>query len=283
MERRERSGVKRRASVVNGIFYPEDREALTERLLSWGLKEGSAGSGWQVILAPHGAWNLSGNIAASAFSAAQKQRQKSARTVSRVFLLGTHHHFAEEAIYLSESASFETPLGNVSVDQKINRKLASCSTTIRINDIPHLSEHSVEVLLPMVKYCFPEAKIVPILMGKGSKALISGLGGALRIALEDQMEESLVVISSNISQNPDPEKAQFMADEFRFLLENMDAGVYLKRLASGGISACGGALVGALLESGLFDGKHFSALCPFSHSSMENKETVYYGAFALSA
>ena len=284
MERRERSGVKRRASVVNGIFYPENREALTERLFSWGLKEGSAGTsvgGGQVILAPHGAWNLTGSIAASAFSAAQNLKERSSRPVNRVLLLGTHHHFAEDGIYLSESASFETPLGNIQVDQKLNRKLASCSTTIKINDIPHLSEHSLEVLLPMVKYCFPEAKIVPILMGNGSQALISGLGGALKIVLDEHMEESLIVISSNVSQSSDPDLAESMADEFRSLLENMDTRAYLASFESGGISACGGALVGSLLESGLFDGKSFSALSPFSCSPGENNETVYYGAFVL--
>ena len=283
MKRRGAKRVKRRALVVNGIFYPENRETLKERLFSWGLKEGPNGFGSraQAIIAPHGAWNLTGSIAAAAFSAVQQKIGENSRPISRVLLLGTHHHFVEEGIYLSESASFETPLGDIEVDQRLNRELASCTTMIRINDIPHLSEHSLEVLLPMVKYCFPMAKIVPILMRNGNIALVSGLGRALKIVLEKNMEDSLVVISSNVSQATDPVIARHMAEEFCSLLENCDTRTYLTRLSSGGISACGAALIGALLESGLFYGKNFSSLCSFSHSTGENNETVYYGAFVL--
>ncbi|MCL2006491.1 MAG: AmmeMemoRadiSam system protein B [Treponema sp.] len=284
MERRGFQGVKRRASVVNGIFYPENQDTLKEELSSWGLKEGSSSSRsrTQAIIAPHGAWNLTGSIAATAFSAVQKKRGKKSAPVSRVLLLGTHHHFVEDGIYLSESASFETPLGDIQVDQKMNRELASCSTGIRINDIPHLSEHSIEVLLPMVKYCFPNAKIVPLLMKSGNKALISSLGGALKVVFERHLEESLIVISSSVSQAADPAIARNMAEEFRTHLEKMDTAGYKESLASGSISACGGALIGAVMESGIFKGRKFSSVCPFSHDHEENSETVYYGAFVLS-
>jgi len=45
------------------------------------------------------------------------------------------------------------------------------------------------------------------------------------------------------------------------------------------MSACGGALVAALLESGLLAGKHFSSRTPLIHAAEENGQTVYYGAF----
>lgn len=261
--------------MVNGIFYPEDRESLTGRLVSWGLKEATA-LGGQAILAPHGAWELTGNVAAAAFTAIQKEGEK---PVKKVLLLGTCHQPGEEGIYLSESTSFETPLGDIPVDQKLNRELASCSTLIKINDIPHLSEHSLEILLPMIKYCCPRAKLVPVLMSGGRPALISGLAKALSIVFEEQMEESLVVISSNVSQNIDPALALSMADEFCSLLQNMDTRAFLACLASGRISACGGALIGAFLASELLNGKRFSTLCPLMQSTGEDGQTVYYGAF----
>jgi AmmeMemoRadiSam system protein B len=198
-------------------------------------------------------------------------------------LLGINHQSAEEGIYLSESASFETPLGDLIVDQKLNRKLASCSTLIRVNDIPHLSEHSLEVLLPMVKYCFPEASIVPILMCSGRPVLISSLARALRIVMEKYIDECLVIISSNVSQHPDPALAFSMADEFRSILEQMDTRAFLACLSAGRISACGKALAGVILESGLLEGSVFSSLLPLAQGREENGETVYYGAFATSA
>ncbi|MDR0496683.1 MAG: AmmeMemoRadiSam system protein B [Treponema sp.] len=276
MERRQKPGLRRRFPVVNGIFYPECPETAASQIASWGLKTGPAGGG-QTILAPHGAWDLTGGIAASAFAAVQKKN--GIQSISRVLLLGTHHNAGEEGIYLSESAFFGHPRGDLPVDQKFNRRLASCSPLIKLNDIPHLSEHSLEVLLPLVKYCFSEVKIVPILMGGRKPALISALAGALKTCFESCLEESLIIVSSTVSQNSDPAVAFSMADEFSSILENMDTRTFFSRLAGGRISACGGAILGALLESGLLEGKRFTSLCPMQQSIVENGETVYYGAF----
>ena len=260
--------------MVNGIFYPESPRIMASKLAFWGLKPGFEASGGQTILAPHGAWDLTGSIAARAFSAIQKKNENP--VVKRVLLLGTYHNSNDEGIYLSESAFFAPRLR---VDQKMNRNLASCSTSIRVNDIPHLSEHSLEVLLPLVKYCFSEVKIVPILMSGRRPALISSLANALRICLEECMGETIVVISSTVSQNPDPAAALSMANEFRSILETMDTQAYMSSLAAGRISACGGALLGALLESGLLGNNHFYSLCSMSQSIEDGGETVYHGAF----
>ena len=263
--------------MVNGIFYPDEKDSLRSLLASWGLKEDS-GSPGRAILVPHGAWDLTGTIAGTAFAALQKNPARD-RKVRRVFLLGPCHGYDDEGIYLSESMSFQTPLGPLPVDMRLNLEFASCSTLIKVNDIPHLSEHSLEVILPLVKYCFPMAKIIPIIVKGERAALISGLARALRIIMEKYTEESLIVISSNISQNTDPDLALSMAEEFSFLLSGNDTEAFLAGLAEGRISPCGGALAGALLGSGLFAGKGFSALGPLK-SGREEGETIYYGAFA---
>jgi AmmeMemoRadiSam system protein B len=274
-------GLRRRSPVVSGIFYPATPEALTSRLASWGLAEGSRLNfgGGQVIIAPHGAWELTGHIAGAAFETVQKRKGKPKKGISRIFLLGAWHGSDEEGIYLSESAFFETPLGDLLVDQDLNKELASCSTLIRINDIPHLYEHSLEVLLPLVKFCFPKAIIVPILVSGTRSVLISGLAKALRLVLEKDMEENLVVVSSNLSKSPDPALALSMADELGSLLESMNSKAFLSRLAKGGINACGCALIGALLKTELLHGRHFASLCPMEKAIGDKGETVFFGAF----
>ena len=275
-----------RAPVANGIFYPDSRESIINQIASWGLREGSSAPspGGKVIIAPHGAWDISGKIAAAAFAALQANEaplsEISLHGVSRVILLGPSHCNGDQGIYLSESASFQTPLGDLPVDYRMNQKLASCSTLIRENDILHLSEHSLEILLPIIKYCFPAARIVPILVQGNRPTLISGLARALRLTLENYMEQSLIVISSNVSGCYDSAVAFSMADELRSLLSNMDTGGFLTSLSEGRITACGGILIAALLESGLLEGKRFSALTPLAHENEEDGRTVYYCAFA---
>jgi len=286
MAKRVLTGTRRRFPVANDIFYPDSRETLASQLASWDLKTAGnfSSRGGQVIIAPHGAWDISGSIAGAAFASVQGNDVQPdyvpVNGIRRVILLGPCHGCNEEGIYLSESDIFQTPLGNLPVDRKLNRELASCSTLIRVNDIPHLSEHSLEVLLPLVKYCFPDVRIIPILANGGRPALISGLARALRVTLENYMEESLLVISSNVSRNMEPALALSMAEEFRSVLLSMDTGVFLASLAGGRISACGAALIAALLESGLLDGKRCSALTPLINSIEEDGQTIYYGAFA---
>ena len=292
---RNLGGSRLRMPIANGIFYPDNREALIDQLSSWRLKEGSIHTsfGSQVIIAPHGAWNISGAIAGAVFAAVQAGdpgtdepapdkaplNETQGRGINRVILLGPCHGSGEQGIYLSESDSFQTPLGDLPVDSRLNRKLTSCSTLIKENDILHLSEHSLEVHLPIVKYCFPDVKIIPILVHGNRPALISGLAMALKLVIESYMDQSLVVISSTVSQNGDPALAFSMADEFRSLLSNMDAGAFLAGLAEGRVSPCGGPIIAALLESGLLEGKHFSALTPLSHETEKDGMTVYYGGF----
>ena len=271
-------GEKRRSPVANGLFYPDKAEILASRLADWGLAQGSNGGG-QVIIAPHGAWDFAGSIAASAFAWAEQQGKKTGRPVKRVLLLGTIHSSHEEGIYLSDSAFFETPLGDIKVDQELNRELTSCSTLIRINDIPHLSEHSLEILLPLVKYCFPHASIIPVLAAGQRPLLVSGLANAIKIIFDDLFHESLIVISSNVSSNPEQSKALAMAVEFQSLLLGMDKEKILSALAGQRINACGAALAASLLESELLRGRSFSAVCPLAQGIEEGEGTVYYGAY----
>ena len=273
-------GNRKRVPVVNGIFYPENPELLIDQLASWGLKEGVCSAfGGQTIIAPHGAWNRSGSAAGAAFASIQKNELAPNKGINRVILLGPCHNSGEEGIYLSDSFSFDTPLGNLAVDLKLNRELASCSSLIKVNDVPHLLEHCLEVLLPLVKFCLGEVKIIPILVNGSRPVLISELTGAFQGILKNYLDESLLVISSNASRNMDPVLALSMAGEFSSLLSDMDTEAFSAGLGQGRINACGAAIIAALLESGLLHGQQFSSLTPLSHSTEDDGETVYYGAF----
>jgi AmmeMemoRadiSam system protein B len=280
MAKEKTRGIRKRAPVVNGIFYPDNAEIISSTLTSWGLKKYRDPSPLegQIILAPHGAWDLTGNIAAAAFKAAAEKN--SGDHIARVLLLGARHSPGEDGIFLSESVFYSTPLGNLRVDSKMNQKLSSCSTLAVINDIPHLAEHSLEVLLPFVKFCFPGAKIVPILIGGAKPALVSALARMLKISLEKRLKETLIVVSSNVSSNIDPVLALSMAEEFSALLEKAETEAYITKFAEGRLSACGAAPMGALLESGLLGGGNFTRLSPLVKGMGENGETIYYGAFA---
>jgi AmmeMemoRadiSam system protein B len=264
-----------RGPVVAGMFYPEDREETLEYIMSLGMERiggGNAGA----IIAPHGAWGLSGTLAAEAFSAAM------GRSVNRVVIMGPVHDKREKGVFLSNSHSFHTPLGNIPVDTDMCEELEFYGNFFDINDIPHLGEHSIEILLPFVKYCFPRVSIVPVLMGQPSHEYIGDLAQALRTVIGPVLDETLIVISCNLSSANDKTEARLLAEDTLRLFLRKDASALSSAILEGRINACGGALVASLFMSGLLDNMRpcFSVGNMASALGVENN-TVYYGAFSF--
>jgi len=281
-----------RSPVGAGIFYPDNKGELLELLGSYGIN--SAGSGCaKAIIAPHGAWNYSGAIAANAFSSAMGRSDR----IKRVIILGPIHepqpnltvcecsdpqNKREKGLFLSNSYSFYTPIGNILVDRKMTKQFEKSGVSFEINDIPHLEEHSIEILLPFIKYCFPGASIVPILMGQPGAQLIFDLAQGLKTIITPSiMEETLIVISSNLSNNKDENKARILAEESLRLFKDMNASAMVSAILENRLTACGGALVVSLLESGLLQKTSCSSINNFVSAVTVENNTVYYSGLSF--
>jgi AmmeMemoRadiSam system protein B len=269
-------GERIRCPVVDGLFYPEDEAGVLAYMRGIGLKRGKGGHSG-VIIAPHGAWGVSGGLAGAAFDSAAGRT--GAKAPARVVIAGPVHDKRTEGLFLSNSHVFTTPLGDVPVDLDSVGRLESCSPFFEVNDIPHLQEHSIEVLLPFVKYCFPRTSIVPILMGKPKEQYIRALAGALGEILTPVMENTLPVISFNMAVHQGEEEALNMAGECVKLVTEGKYTELTRALQSGQIVSCGGDLVAALLQSGLVDRMNPKLASPSLQSAPGEKgRTIYYGA-----
>jgi AmmeMemoRadiSam system protein B len=270
-----------RSPIMEGLFYPEDTAGVLSYMQNIGLKRGKGGLA-KAIIAPHGAWEISGTVAGAAFASACGRTGR--KSPSRVVIMGPLHDNREDGIFLSDSYSFQTPLGDIAVDQMASGWLESYSPLFKVNDIPHLYEHSIEILLPFVKYCFPHASIVPILMGQKSSShdgkRVSTLAHALRAIFEPIMADTLFIISFNLISPPDgtPDMAKECVRLFR---EGKHDELCLS-LQNGTITGCGNALFAALLQSGLLDSArtHIPSESLLSAKDEQNR-TVYYGAFSF--
>jgi AmmeMemoRadiSam system protein B len=266
-----------RSPVAAGIYYPEYRKEMLEYIRAFGLEPGKGGQA-QAIIAPHGAWSYSGSLVASAFSAAMGRSDN----INRVVILGPIHDKREKGLFLSNSHSFHTPLGNIPVDQEVSEEFEYSGENLEINDIPHLGEHSIEILLPFVKYCFPYASIVPILMGQPKKEYIKDLSQTLKKVLTPLLDETLIVVSCNLSSDNDKEAARQQAEDCLRLFTEKDGLALESAILDGNVKACGGGLVASLLKSGLVDGKNscFSEENMISAVGVENN-TVFYSSISF--
>jgi AmmeMemoRadiSam system protein B len=272
-----------RSPVLEDWFYPGEPSAAAARLRSFGLERGKGGRA-RAILAPHGAWDVSGAVAARAFASAAGREGPGSpgEGLPRAVLLGAIHGEAEEGIFLSDSDSFGTPLGKLPLDGEASRALASLGGPFEFNDIPHLREHSLEVLLPLVKYCFPSARIVPVLMGGNRRELISALARGLRRVFGPEAGRTLFVVSCNLSIYPGEGEARFQAEECLRLIREKNSPALAEAHRRGKISAGGAPLAAGLLESGLLDAEEaLLSPGPLVKTGDEEGNTVYYGALAF--
>jgi len=266
-----------RNPVGAGMFYPDDKPELLKLLRSFCLEDAERGQA-KAIIAPHGAWSFSGHLVANAFSSAMGR----SADIKKVVILGPIHDKREKGLFLSNSHSFYTPLGNIRVDRKLSEEFDKTSASFEINDIPHLSEHSIEILLPFIKYCFPNASIVPILMGQPGAQYIYDLAQGLKTVVTPILNETLIVVSSNLSCNKDEKSARILAEEgLRFFIE-LNASSLASAIFEGSFNACGGALIVSLFESGLVKKaiSYSSAKNLVSAVSADNSN-VYYGNFSF--
>ncbi len=265
-----------RDPVAAGVYYPAQREEILDYFRGR-LVPGKGGRA-QAIIAPHGSWDFSGSLTVDAFSSATGR----SGSVKRVVILGPIHDKREKGLFLSDSHSFYTPLGNISIDQKITKEFERSGVYFEINDVPHLAEHSIEILLPFIKHCFPYASIVPILMGQQRHEIINDLAQSLRNVITPVLDETLLIVSCNLSCNNNKDLARRMAEDSLRLFSEKNANRLYSAILNGSINSCGGGLVAALLESGLLDRTQ-------SYSSADNlvsalgteNDTVFYSSVSF--
>lgn len=225
-------GVIRRAAVA-GQFYQSEADDLRATVESYlaGVSPSDIPPP-KAIIAPHAGFVYSGPIAASAYATLAPAKDK----INRVILLGPCHRVAVRGLALSGADAFETPLGPVEID-KDAVSLIEELTQVQVFDATHEREHSLEVHLPFLQVMLDDFKIVPLVVGEASPDQVAEVLEALWGG-----EETLIVVSSDLSHYLDYKSAQVLDRETSTAIENLDPSAITQN------GACGRFPVGGLLE-----------------------------------
>ncbi len=248
-----------RPSLVHDIFYPSDVKTLRS-LLEGGERaplskpipsRGSLGNTPPALLLPHAAYEFVLPHILLGFDILRELYPPPERFV----LLAGLHREKESALFLSPFDAFESPLGPVELDRETQEKLISFESNTLVDESVFLEEHSFEVLLPPIRHFFPGIPVLIILAGNSSQSVINNLQEMLRRSAEN----SVFLISSNLSAETDVKNAELQADAFLDaigFLETNDSekghdrcGRLLQFAENGRIGACGIAAVAAFLKN----------------------------------
>ncbi len=179
----------RQAAVAN-MFYPGDAyelDKLVDGFLSTLTPTLAAAP--KAIIAPHAGYIYSGPIAASVYV----ELIRSAHTIKKVVILGPSHRVAFHGLAVTDAEFFNTPLGNVRLDQETIQTLIRQNTVTLFNQA-HQLEHSIEVHLPFLQKILHDFCIIPIVVGDANTPEVSQ---CLESIWADS--ETLIVISSDLS------------------------------------------------------------------------------------
>ena len=149
-----------RKTKVAGQFYDKNPVALQSFIDDVKADTNNTGpTNYKIkaVVLPHAGYVFSGKTAIKTLMTAKSYPYKN------IFIISPSHYVSFEGAAISTYTEYETPLGNVTVDCKTVSKLAE--NGFLFNNNAHKQEHSLEVMLPLVKEMFPDVPIVPIVCG----------------------------------------------------------------------------------------------------------------------
>jgi MEMO1 family protein len=278
-----------RPAVVAGKFYSESPEMLRAAIRGF-LEDAEPVSAPKplALILPHAGYIYSGQIAADGYNQARGESYET------VVILGTNHtspHFSKIALYPGDG--FATPLGTARVDRPIVEALMAASPDCVLTSSPHQNEHSIEVQVPFIQVIFPQAKIVPVIIGTPDAHLCERFGQTLGRIL--QGKNALIVASSDLSHYPshadavavdlpilaaiaslDPQRVQ---ETIRLQMNKGIANLHTGACGEGPILTA----IGATRAMGAKGGKVISYANSGNIAIGDRSRVVGYGAVALTA
>lgn len=279
-----------REPVVAGKFYPASAPKLKLAIEKF-LQDAVPGKAKSpvAIIVPHAGYIFSGQICADGFNQASKEQY------DVVVILGTNHTSPGlQKISLYPGEGFRTPLGTAVIDREVvsalvNTDPADCT----LDKSLHEQEHSVEVIVPFVQVIFPNAKIVPVVVGSPDVQMCSRFGKALAKVLKNK--RTLIIASSDLSHYPDAKAATIVDKQTLEAITTLDPAVLQttikfqidRRIPRLSTSACGEAPVIAAMAAAKALGATRGIVVSYANSGDsalgEQLQVVGYGAIVFTA
>ena len=179
-----------RQPAVAGQFYPHSSDQLRRDLAGY-IPDMIARNRAIGIIAPHAGYLYSGAIAGKVYASVEIPQS--------VLILGPNHRGAGAGAALYPDGSWQTPLGEVPVNSRLNRLLLEKVPYLPSDPVAHEYEHSLEVQVPFLQVLRPDATISALCLGHGDYAAVRALGEGIAEALRTYGEPVLMVASSDMT------------------------------------------------------------------------------------
>lgn len=251
---------KLRKSVIAGSWYPGNPSILKSDINRYIQNVPDRAIQGDVIglIVPHAGYIYSGQVAAHAYKLVYGKKYDA------VILIGPSHRVAFHGISIYSQGGYETPLGVVSVDEKIAGEMKRQSEIIIDLPAAHDQEHSLEIQLPFLQVALGSFSFIPLVMGDQNDAVCRELADVIYRVAKDR--HVLIVASTDLSHFYDYKKANQLDGVAIGSIQDGDAETLLRNLAHDTTEACGGGPMAAMMLAVKKMGAYHSLLLKYANS-----------------
>jgi MEMO1 family protein len=194
-----------RKPAYAGRFYPATAAGISRQIESFIPKSVEKIDVVGCIL-PHAGYIYSGRVAVE--TAAQINIKK------RIILLGPSHTGIGAPFSIMAGGKWRTPLGEVEIDRHLAKSILERCKLLDEDFSAHLSEHSLEVEVPILQYFKKEFKIVPIVFMPGNQGALKEIGRAIAEAAgSPPFKDSTMLLASSDMTHYEPEEDALRKDK----------------------------------------------------------------------
>lgn len=230
-----------RRSVIAGSWYPGSEKGLRAVLVEYFDDVDTKGRKVEdpiTLISPHAGYSFSGPTAAYAYHTLK------GKSYDAVVILSPLHRLPLGRYVVTKARAYETPLGEMPVDQELVEALGK---EIAINRSGYDGEHSLEIQLPFLQHVLGNVPVLPVMLGTGSLDDGAELGKVLAKVLGDR--KALVVASSDLHHIEDFEEVAARDKTVTDALASFDLGHIKEALSPRDCSVCGKVPIMAALTA----------------------------------
>ncbi|GAB4310558.1 MAG: AmmeMemoRadiSam system protein B [Methanobacteriaceae archaeon] len=232
-----------RKPAVAGTFYEGTRESLKKRI-EWCFKH-KMGPGKipdkignkriiKGVMAPHAGYAASGPIAAHTYSKIVEDGFP-----ETFVILCPNHYGIGSGVSAMTSGKWETPLGNVEIDQEFAQHLIENSGIIDSETSSHEREHSCEVQVPFLQYFKEDFKIVPLSMWMQDIETSTEIGLAIKKTVQNLGRDTVVIASTDFTHYEPQEAAYAKDQQVLEAIALFDEKLMVQRVSELNVTMCG--------------------------------------------
>ncbi len=228
-----------RQPVVAGMFYESTAGRLRAEIQQ--LMPSAPVSTRQAlgVMVPHAGYIYSGHTAAAVYARLCP--------ADVYVLLGPNHTGHGKAVAISAAEAWQTPLGQVQVEQSMVRTILNINSEVQLDELAHLQEHSLEVQLPFLQMPGRPITIIPIVLGTQRIQTLEALGKSLAQCLQASNKKCLIIASSDMNHFESLERTRQLDESaLQHVLERDPIGL-LETVRKKNISMCGAGPTAVML------------------------------------